>query len=103
MIFIKKHAADRGTILAMCDEELIGRVLQQGKLFIDLSKYSDFYRGELVSEEKAKEMVEVDDLYSANVVGERSVAVMMNKGLVGKSDVRKVGNVPFVQIFKVDF
>ncbi|MDE1873744.1 MAG: DUF424 domain-containing protein [Candidatus Micrarchaeota archaeon] len=103
MIFVKKHAAEQGLIIAMCDEELMGRVLEEGKLFIDLDRYSEFYRGELVSEEKAKAMVDGVELYSANIVGERSVAVMMNKGIVGKEDVKKVGRVPFVQVFKVDF
>jgi len=27
MIFLKKHITDHGFILAMCDEELIGKVL----------------------------------------------------------------------------
>ncbi|MDE1854726.1 MAG: DUF424 family protein [Candidatus Micrarchaeota archaeon] len=102
MIFLKKHAAEQGTILAMCDEELLGKVLSQGKLCIDLEKYADFYRGELISEQRASGMVDDEEIYSANVVGERSVAVMMNKGLVGKGEVKKVGKVPFVQIFKVD-
>ena len=102
MIFLKKHAAEQGTILAMCDEELIGKVLSKGELCIDLDRYADFYRGELVSEQKASVMVNEDEIFSANVVGERSVAVLMSKGLVGDNEVRKVGGVPFVQIFKVD-
>ena len=55
----------------------------------------------LVSEERASEMIEVEELDSANIVGERSVAIMISKGLVGKSDVRKVSKVPFVQIYNV--
>lgn len=102
MIFLRKHAAEQGAILAMCDEELLGKVLASGKLNIDLDKYSDFYKGDLMSEEKAMEMVENEELYSANVVGERSVAIMIGKGIVSDSDVKKVGKVPFVQIFRVD-
>ena len=58
MIFIKKHAAEHGIILAMCDEELMGKVLKAGKLVLDLDKYASFYNGELVSDEQAFGMVE---------------------------------------------
>jgi hypothetical protein len=102
MIFLKKHAADQGVILAMCDEELIGKVLKEGKLFLDLDKYADFYRGELTSEQKAQGMVDGEEIYSANVVGERSVAIMISKGIVGNGEVKRIGKVPFVQVFKVD-
>ncbi len=103
MIFLKKHLAEEGAIIAMCDEELIGMVLKQGRLLIDLDRYAAFYKGELVSEEKASAMVDGAEIRSANIVGERSVAVMMNKGIVAEGDVKKVGDVPFVQIFKMDF
>ncbi len=102
MLFFKKHSVEQGAIIAMCDKELIGKVLESGKIHIDLDRYASFYKGELVSEEEAESMVEGEEIYSANIVGERSVAVLMKKGLVGKGDVKKVGKVPFVQIFKVD-
>ena len=103
MIFVKKHAAEQGTILAMCDEELIGKVLREGKMFLDLDKYADFYRGSLVSEEDALGSVEKDEICSANAVGERSVAVLMKKGVIKSGDIKRVKKVPLVQIFKVDF
>lgn len=101
MIFLKKYASEHGAVLAMCDEELLGRVLKQGKIYLDLEKYAGFYKGELLNEEEASGIVKGEEIYSANVVGERSVAIMMSKGIVGKDDVKKVGKVPFVQIYNV--
>ncbi len=102
MIYLKKHIADQGSVLAMCDEELLGRVLEEGKLLIDLDKYAGFYKGELISEEKAQGMVEGEELHTANIVGERSVAIMVGKGFASEDDVRKVSGVPFLQIFRLD-
>ncbi len=102
MVFIKRHASDHGYILAMCDEELIGKVLKEGKLLIDLEKYASFYRGELVNETRAAELVKDEEIYTANVVGERSVKILIRKGMATKDDVRKIGKVPFVQTFKLD-
>lgn len=102
MIFIKKHAAEHGIILAMCDEELLGKVLKAGKLVLDLDKYASFYNGELVSDEQAFGMVDSGELYTANVVGERSTGIMVKKGIVTKDDIKKIGKVPFVQVYKLD-
>lgn len=101
MIFLKKHASEQGAIIAMCDEELIGKVLKQGKLQIDLEKYAGFYKGVLLSEEEALAAVVEEEIYSANVVGERSVAIMVSKGIVRMHEVKRVGRVPFVQVYNV--
>lgn len=103
MIYLKEHAAEKGEIIAMCDKELIGKVLSEGKVRLDLEKYASFYKGELVSEKDAAKMLSEVEIHSANIVGKRSVEVAAKIGLIGKADVRKVKNVPFVNIFKVDF
>ena len=100
MIFFKKYATENGDIIAMCDEELIGRVLTGGKITVDLAKYASFYKGDLVSEPEAKKMVSEGDLCSANVVGERSVAVLVELGIAGRDSAMLLGDVPFVQVYK---
>ena len=102
MIYLKQYSTPNGTILAMCDEELIGRTLKGEGTELDLDKYSGFYKGELVDEAKAREMID-EDLYSANVVGERSMLIVVDKGLVKKDEIKAISNVPFVQIFKVSY
>ncbi len=103
MIYVKKHSTPQGLLLAMCDEELLGKVFSSGKMQLDLDKYAEFYRGELVEEAQAKDDPSSEDIYSANIVGERAVAVMLSKGVVKKADVKMVGKVPLVQIFRMDF
>lgn len=100
MIFFKKYATENGAIIAMCDEELIGRVLSGGKLTVDLAKYASFYKGDLVSEAEAKRMVSAEEIHSANVVGERSVAVLVELDIVSRDSVVLLGGVPFVQVFR---
>jgi hypothetical protein len=100
MIYFKGHETDKGTIIAMCDEELLGRVLKEGKRELDLEKYSGFYNEELITEQEAKSRIK-DDLYTANVVGKRSVQIFIEKGLAQKSDVMTIQKVPFIQIFKM--
>lgn len=101
MIYINRHSTEKGELLAMCDEELIGKVLREGKLEIDLKRYASFYQGELVSEERAKAMVK-GNIFSANVIGEVSVRILVEKGIVKREEVRKIQGVSFVQIYRIE-
>ena len=101
MIYLNKFDSPKGIMLAMCDEELMGRVLTEGKVEIDLEKYGAFYKGDLISEEEASDLV-TEKVYSANVVGERSVSIFVRKGIVKQDEVRTVQGVKFLHLFKVD-
>ena len=101
MIYLKIYETEKGRMIAMCDENLIGKVLKQGKMELDLKTYSDFYRGDLISEETALSIVTGDGLYSANIVGKNSVGIFLVKGLVDKNQVKKISKVPFVQLYMV--
>jgi hypothetical protein len=101
MIYFKSYATEHGSVVAMCDMELIGRVLRSGKLVLDLDRYASFYKGELVSEEEAAARVSGERIYSANVVGERSVGIVVKFGLAAAEDVKIVEDVPFVQIYAI--
>ena len=88
-------------MVAMCDEELMGRVFREGRVEIDLKRYGGFYKGELISEDDAKRMVD-RRVYSANVVGARSVRLLVEAGLVKADEVKSVQGVPVVHLFSVE-
>ncbi|MDE1855856.1 MAG: DUF424 family protein [Candidatus Micrarchaeota archaeon] len=99
MIYVKVHKTEKGDVIAMCDEDLLGKVLRDGKAEVDLKTYSDFYRGDLMSPKQAELGLDLASMYSANVVGKESVKVMVAKGVVGEGQVRKISKVPFVQLY----
>ncbi len=101
MIYFNKFDTAKGRMIAMCDEELMGKVLKEGKLEIDLKQYGGFYKGDLVTEDDAKAQID-KSVYSANVVGERSVKLLVDAGLVKASDIKTVQGVKFVHLFRID-
>jgi hypothetical protein len=98
LIFVKIHSTPAGKILAMCDEELIGKIFREGEAIIDLQKYKDFYIGEKKDEKEIKEILN-DDITSINAVGERSVNLLINNSLATKRDVKRINGVAILQIF----
>ena len=99
MIYLKVHHTQNGGIIAMCDEELLGKVLKSGKIELDLERYSGFYKGALLDEERAIDAIKNVEVYSANVVGKESIKALKTKIAVSDSDIRLVGKVPYVQIY----
>jgi hypothetical protein len=103
MIYIKVHSTDNGDIIAMCDSSLIDKVLKEGELEINIRDYSDFYKGELVTEQRASEILDPRRVYSANIIGKESIRVAIKKKILDKNSVRKVKDIPYANIFKIKY
>ncbi len=101
MIYFNKFDTAKGRMIAMCDEELMGNIFEEGKIIIDLEHYGGFYKGELLTEDDARKQLG-PAVYSANVIGNRSVKLLIEAKLVKESDVKTVQGVKFVHLFKVD-
>ncbi len=101
MIYIKLHFTDEGSIIAICDESLIGKELEDGEIYIDLNNYSDFYIGDLVDPLNYKKSFEINDLNSANIVGEESVKFAVEKGLILEDNIKYVDKVPYAHTYVI--
>jgi len=98
-MYLKIHENPSGKIVAVCDKELIGQVLEDETRYLDLDKYRNFYMGEHVEEDAVKKALE--NFGSANVVGERGVRIAIEMGIVEESSVMNINDVPYVQIYRV--
>jgi hypothetical protein len=103
-VYIKTHEAEEGTVVAMCDESLIDKVLSEGDIYIDIKSYKDFYSGELVDHARAKKIIgDKPGVYSANLVGEESIKIGLDLGIIQSENVRTVSKVPYAHAYKVDY
>lgn len=101
MIYVKIHNTDKGAVLAMCDAELIDKVLSEGDVEINIRDYADFYKGDLMDEGDARSAISAEEVYSANVIGASAIGVAVEKSIVDESNVMRVGGVPYAQAFNV--
>ena len=97
-MYLKVHSTPKGTVVALCDKELLGKVLSQGEARLDLQRHAGFYKGELVSEKQAvKALAESEN---ANIVGEKSIAAAAKAGF-DISSARLVGNIAHLQAYRL--
>lgn len=98
-MYVKVHDGESGRIVAACDRELVGKILEEGDRFLDLDTYRNFYVGELSLETKLRE--HLSEFASANLVGSRSVGIAVAMGIASEDDIMYIKETPYIQIYKI--
>ena len=97
-MYLKVHRTPAGEIVALCDEELLGRVLSGKKLHLDLEAHSGFYMGKKVLQPEAVKALR--GAQSINIVGKRSLAAAARAGF-GTKKALLIAGVPHLQIYSI--
>jgi hypothetical protein len=96
-ILVKVHESYR-MVVAVCDEDVFGKKLVDGKRVLDLS--GQFFEGEKMNHDEAREEILRCDAEDAtfNFVGKESVGLAKELGLVKDEGVLDVDEVPFALV-----
>ena len=84
-------------LLAACDEELLGKVLRDGKIVFKIGE--EFYKGPKMPVEEAVELMQESTI--VNMVGENIVKKAIEQGMVHPEAVLNICGVPHAQIVKI--
>ena len=82
-------------VVAICDDELLGKVFEEGK--VQLNVKENFYAGEKKTREEVLKLVDFYKKEDAtfNVVGEESVGVLIECGVLKEGGFGEVDGVKF--------
>lgn len=96
-IMLKIHDSYRWAV-AICDKELIGRILTEGIMQLDLT--TTFFKGEEMTEDEVKEEIWrcSNEDANFNIVGERSIRIALELGLIEESGIRRIQGIPFALV-----
>ena len=97
MISIKIYKQGKDLLIGACDEQLIGKKFEEGKLQIDVSK--DFYGGERIEKEVLKKFLLNATI--ANLVGEQTIKCALELGLIDPDCVIKIKGIPHAQMVRM--
>jgi len=96
-VFLRVYKAQKCTLVAACDSNLLGETFREGKLKLEVKV--DFYRG--VRSTILDALAAIDSADIANLVGKTIVQAAVERKLVDQSAVIDIGGVPHVQIVKI--
>ncbi len=91
---VKLH--HHGRVLAACDEDILGKTFSEGKLRLTVKR--EFYLEKLVSREELEALMNAAEIL--NLVGDGVIGVAKGLGM-DVDAVLKIGNVPHLQVLKV--
>lgn len=90
------YETEQGLMVAACDKELLGQTFKEGKLHLHVKP--DFYMGE--EAEKGDVLDALGRCATANLVGERVVAIGIKAGVIDPEGVITIGGVPHAQLYR---
>lgn len=88
-------------VIAIADKELVGQIFEEGERQLDVKK--SFYLGEKGKEMSREEIAEVIDFWvkedaTFNLVGEKTIQLALEIGLVVEEGIGKVEGVPYALV-----
>jgi len=96
-MLIKIHKSYR-QVVAICDSELIGQKIEEGKKQLDVRE--NFFKGDEIQEaeliEKMQDYAQDDSIF--NIIGEKSVRCALKAGIISKEGILKVNGVPYALV-----
>lgn len=96
-VYIKLKKVNRNVLLAICDCEVLGKTLREGKIVFQVK--DEFYNGGRVSLEEAIGMIENSTI--VNMVGKKCVEKAIEQGYVHPDAVLNIEGIPHAQIVKL--
>jgi len=95
---LKEHVVGTLRIVGACDMELLGKTIRD-ETGLEINVAEKFYGGMLVNEEKL--LNHIEKASSINLVGNRIVKLVLEKGLGTTSSVKEVGGVKLMMIMRL--
>jgi hypothetical protein len=96
-MLVKIHRSYR-LVVGICDKELLGRKFEEGRKVLEVSE--NFYNGEEMNEEevsaKMADLAKEDATF--NIVGEKSISLALDCGIISSDGVKKIRGIPFALV-----
>lgn len=97
MMYVKIHKSEGRGILAVCDEDILGKTFEENELQLKVSE--SFYNGEKKSEKEVIDLISNYD--NINLAGKKTVGLAIDNNLIDESTVIKISGIPHVQIYTI--
>jgi len=96
-VFLRTFSTEKGTLVACCDEELMGKTFREGRLRLSLE--TGFYGDTVFGLGEALVLLDKADIL--NLVGKNVIDAAIEKGIVHPEAVIVISGIPHVQVMRM--
>lgn len=93
MFFVKIHKKLGREVLAICDEDILGKTLDDENIHFEIK--IEFYKGEKLKEDQVKLLLK--DSINYNIIGKEIVKIAIEIGVIEEDQVIKIKGIPHAQ------
>ena len=95
--FVKTTNYQNSNMLNMCDEDLLGKTIKNGKLQINITQ--SYYGQRLVDKAEAETLLQSCSIL--NLVGKNTIQLSVDLNVGSQQGVKTIDDVPFLIVFKM--
>ncbi len=95
MFWCKTFETKGQLVVAICDENLLGKKIGNG---LKITVEENFYHGELIDENKALEFMKKSDI--CNILGKKIVELALKNKFIMKENIIFIGDIPHAQFIQ---
>ncbi len=95
--YVKVHGG--GKVIAISDEEIIGKSIEDKKREIIFNVSEDFYKGELVEIKDLTNFLREGE--NVNIIGNNSVDFAIENNFIKRENIILIGETKHAQIYKI--
>jgi hypothetical protein len=96
-VYLNVKKVDQNVVLAVCDCDLLGKTLREGKIVFKVK--TEFYNGRKATVDEAVGLISNSTI--VNLVGKNCVENAIKQGYVHPDAVIKIEGIPHAQIIKL--
>lgn len=96
-VYLNVKKVGENVVLAVCDCDLLGKTLREGKIVFHIK--NEFYKGRKATVEEAVGLIGNSTI--VNLVGKNCVEKAISEGYVHPEAVLKIEGIPHAQIMKI--
>ena len=93
-MFAKIHNNGMFQVLAICDEDLIGKVIEDRDIKIEISE--SFYKGEKKNEKEVLKLMQNSG--NINMIGNNCIKIAIDNGIIHEENVIFIKKIPHAQV-----
>ncbi|MCD6403356.1 MAG: DUF424 family protein [Candidatus Aenigmarchaeota archaeon] len=97
MFYAKVHAVRGENLVAVCDEELLGKKIFWNGIEIEIKE--EFYGGMKIDEKECIQLLKKATI--ANLMGKNVVGLALREGFIEKENVLYINDIPHAQFVKL--
>ncbi len=94
-MYIKINKSGEAEVLAVCDEDILGKTFEEKDLQLKISE--SFYKGEKKSEKEVLNLIENFD--NINLVGKKSIKLAIDNDIISQDSIIYIEGVPHAQVY----